>query len=193
MAKKLPERVREVEAAHPQAQVQLWTMDEHRLGLRPVLRRVWAKRGQRPRVRVYHRYEWLYVYCFVRPSTGDSCWLLLPQVNSQAFTLALQSFAREVEAGQSRHILLVLDRAGYHTGKEVRVPVGIEFEFLPSHSPELQPVEKLWPLTNEEVANQLFADLDELEQALSRRCVVLADQPHLIRSHTLFYWWPDSA
>ena len=36
-------------------------MDEHRLGLRPVLRRVWALRGRRPVVPVYHRYQWLYV------------------------------------------------------------------------------------------------------------------------------------
>jgi len=29
------------------------------------------------------------------------------------------------------------------------VAVGIALFFLPSHSPELQPVERLWPLTNE--------------------------------------------
>lgn len=48
-----------MEAAYPQERVELWAMDEHRLGLKPVLRRVWAKRGHRPVVRVYHRYEWL--------------------------------------------------------------------------------------------------------------------------------------
>jgi transposase len=29
------------------------------------------------------------------------------------------------------------------------VAVGIDLFFLPSHSPELQPAERLWPLTNE--------------------------------------------
>ncbi len=168
-------------------------MDEHRLGLRPVLRRVWALKGRRPVVRVYHRYQWLYVYCFVRPATGQSCWLLLPTVNAQVFSLALAHFAREVGAGEEKRILLVLDQAGYHTAKEVAVPGGIELEFLPPYSPELQPAERLWPLTNEEVANKLFADLDELEQALAKRCVELADQPKLIRSHTLYHWWPRAA
>lgn len=183
----------QVEAAHPQAQVELWTMDEHRLGLKPVLRRVWAKRGQRPVVRVYHRYQWLYVYCFVRPPTGHSYWLILPKVSVAVFSLALEHFARQVGAGAGKRVLLVLDRAGYHTGKEVRLPDGIVVEFLPARSPELQPVERLWPLTNEGVANKLFADLAELEQALVRRCVVLAEQPELLRSSTLYHWWPQAA
>ncbi len=165
-------------------------MDEHRLGLKPVFRRVWALKGQRPVVRVHHRYAWLYVYCFVRPATGQSCWLLLPSVNAPVFSLALAHFAKEVGAGKEKRILLVLDQAGYHTAKEVAVPDGSALEFLPPHSPELQPAERLWPLTNEEVANQLFADLDELEEALIKRCVELADQPTLIRSHTLYHWWP---
>ncbi len=168
-------------------------MDEHRLGLRPVLRRVWARRGQRPVVRVYHRYQWLYVYCFVRPTTGESCWLLLPKVSSEVFSLALEHFARQVEAGQHRQVVVVLDRAGYHTARDVRVPEGISLEYLPSHSPELQPAERLWALTNEGVANRLFADLDELEATLATRCLMLAEQPELLRSHTLYHWWPGAA
>lgn len=144
-------------------------------------------------VRVHHRYEWLYVYCLVRPSTGESFWLLLPQVNSQVFSLALEHFAREVGAGEGKRILLALDQAGYHTSKQVVVPQGIHLAFLPPYSPELQPAERLWPLTNEAVANRLFADLKELEGVLAKRCVELADQPHLIRSHTLYHWWPDAA
>jgi len=182
-----------MEAAYPQASVELWTMDEHRLGLRPVLRRVWAKRGHRPVVRVYHRYQWMYVYCFVRPTTGDTCWLLLPRVDSDVFSLALDLFRREVGTGEDKRVLLVLDRAGFHTGKGVQVPEGVELEFLPSRSPELQPAERLWPLTNEGIANRLFSDLDELQRALTERCIKLAKQPELIRSHTLYHWWPNAA
>lgn len=167
-------------------------MDEHRLGLRPVLRRVWARRGRRPIARVYHRYQWLYVYCFVRPATGESCWLLLPTVNAEVFSLALAHFAQQVGAGAGKQVLLVLDRAGYHTAGTVRRPTGITVEWLPPASPELQPAERLWPLTNEAVANRLFADLPALEAALSQRCAWLARQPSLLRAHTLFHWWPPT-
>ena len=165
-------------------------MDEHRLGLKPVLRRVWATRGHRPVVRVHHRYQWLYVYCFVRPTTGESCWLLLPTVTAAAFSAALAHFAEQVRAGPTKQVLLVLDRAGYHTATMVRVPPGIELVWLPPASPELQPAERLWPLTNEAVANRLFADLNERETVLAQRWAMRAQQPALLRAHTHYHWWP---
>ena len=64
--------------------VEAWTMDEHRLGLKPILRRVWARRGHRPVVAVRPRYQWLWVYAFVRPATGETWWLILPRVNVAA-------------------------------------------------------------------------------------------------------------
>ena len=39
---------RAVACAFPQAHVELWALDEHRIGLKPLLRRVWAPIGQRP-------------------------------------------------------------------------------------------------------------------------------------------------
>jgi transposase len=171
----------------------VWAEDEMRLGLRPVIRRVWAPRGQRPVARVRRRYEWLYLYGFVRPSTGEVHWLILPTVNVEVFCVALSHFAREVGAGKDKRILLVLDQAGWHTGGEVEVPEGIHLEFLPARSPELQPAERLWPLVNERVANRLLEDLDRLEEALVERCMSLLEQTELIRSLTLYHWWPDAA
>ncbi len=179
--------------AHPLTRVELWTMDEHRLGLKPVIRKVWAKGGHRPVVKVHHRYEWVYGYCFVRPTTGEPCWLLMPEVSSVAFSLALAHFAREVRVGEEKRVLQVSDGAGYHTGKGVEIPKGVEFELQPAYSPELQPAEHLWPLTDEGIANQLFTDLRETEEALAKRCIALAEQPQLIRSATLFHWWPQTA
>jgi transposase len=171
----------------------VWAQDEMRLGLKPVVRRVWAPRGQRPKAPFRRRYEWLYLYGFVHPQSGEVHWLILPRVDAKVFSLALYHFAEEVGAGKDKRILLVLDQAGWHTGKEVEVPEGIHLGFLPARSPELQPAERLWPLANEAVANRLFEDLDELEDALVERCVALLEQTELIRSLTLYHWWPRAA
>ena len=82
-------------ATHPTARLRVWTMDEHRLGLLPVIKRVWAPKGQRPRAPVRRRDQWLYVYGCVRPTTGQSWWCLLPTVSTAAFALALAAFARD--------------------------------------------------------------------------------------------------
>ena len=173
--------------------MEAWAQDEMRLGLKPVLRRVWAPRGERPVARFERRYEWVYVYGFVRPTSGEVFWLVLPTVNTRAFSLALEHFAEWVGAGEDKRILLVLDRAGWHAGGEVEVPEGLELEFLPALSPELMPAERLWPLVNERVANRLFEDLHGLEDALVERCLALSKQPELIRGCTGHHWWPDAA
>jgi len=64
--------------------------------------------------------------------------------------------------------------------------------FLPSHCPEMQPAERLWPLTNEAIANQCFEILGQLEEVLFQRCRALLNQCDLIRGLTDFYWWPET-
>jgi len=140
------------------------------------MRRVWAPVGQRPAARFKRGYEWTYVYGFVRPHSGEVFWLILPTVSVELFSTALREFAKEVGAGEDKRILLVVDKAGWHTGGEVEVPEGVHLEFLPSGSPELMPAERLWPLTNEALANQPFEEIEGLEEALVERCVELLEQ-----------------
>jgi transposase len=44
--KKLATETKRIQTEHPGADVEVWTMDEHRLGLKPVLRKVWAPCGE---------------------------------------------------------------------------------------------------------------------------------------------------
>jgi hypothetical protein len=43
----------------PWLQLEVWAFAEHRLGLKPIRRRVWALRGQTPLARERPRYRWL--------------------------------------------------------------------------------------------------------------------------------------
>ena len=165
-------------------------MDEHRLGLKPILGRRWAPRGKRPIVRVQHRYEWLYLSAFACPESGTSQYWLVPEVNTPAFQLVLEAFARSVGAGPDRRVLLVLDGAGRHTSGTLKVPGGLELVFLPPYSPELQPAERLWALTDIGLKNRHFSTLDDLHHALATQCQALERCPDLVRAHTLFHWWP---
>jgi transposase len=179
-----------VARAHPGAAVTLWASDGHRLGLLPVVRRVWAPRGRRPVAAVRRRYRWLYVYGFVRPAAGQTWWCLLPTVGAEAFALALREFARDEGIGPAKRAVLVLDQAGWHAAKGRALPGGVHLAFLPAASPELQPAERLWPLLDEPVANRAVADLDELEAALVARCRTLEADRRTVKAHTRFHWWP---
>jgi transposase len=186
--------LKEIRKAYPGAQVELWAEDEARLGLKPVMRRVWAPVGKkRPVARFKRGYKWTYLYGFVRPQSGELYWLILPTVNVELFSMALREFAKEVAAGKDKRILLVVDQAGWHTGKKVEIPEGIHLEFVPSGSPELMPAERLWPLTNEAVANGLFEEIEQIEEALMERCMQLLDQTETIKGLTNYHWWPQAA
>jgi hypothetical protein len=174
--------------------VEVWAFDEHRAGLKPVLRRVWAKRGRRPIAVAEPRYQWLYLDGFVRPTTGALVWFLCNTVNTALFAAVLARFAAAVGAGAKKRIILVLDGAGWHGARGgVAVPEGVRLAFLPPYSPELQPAEHLWPLTNESIADRHFASLGDLDAALAERCLALADQPETLKAHTQFHWWPAAA
>jgi hypothetical protein len=192
LLKKLPEEVATLQQAYPEARIELWSQDEHRIGLKPILRRVWARKGARVRAVVRPRYQWMYLYGFVEPQSGKTSWLLMPTVNTAAFSLALAAFAKEQGVGPNKHILLVMDQAGWHKSRDLRLPQGLHLLFLPSHSPELQPAERLWPLSNEPLANRVFTSLDELEQVQAERCRWLQTHPEVIRGRTSFHWWPAS-
>jgi transposase len=176
--------------AIPQARVELWTTDEHRIGLKPLLRKIWAPIGQRPIAVVQHRFAWRYLVGFVHPASGWTLFHLATAVSIPLFEAELAALARQVGASPKKKIVLVLDRAGWHTSLRLRVPTHVYLLFLPPYSPELQPAEHLWPLTNAPLVNRHFQSIEELEDTQLAHCAALQRQLQRIRSTTLFHWWP---
>lgn len=187
----LPIIVQELQRQNPHATIEVWSFDEHRLGLKPIIRRIWAPIGQKPIAVIEHRYEWLYLYGFVHPKTGRTEWFIIPRVNTQWFSEVLQAIAKTTGAGDDKIILIVLDQARWHTSKNLEIPPGIVLHTLPAYSPELQPAERLWCLADEPLVNRSFESLDELEETLASRCRILSTMTEEISALTNYHWWPD--
>lgn len=165
-------------------------MDEHRIGLKPITRGVWAPIGCRPEALGHHRFEWLYVSGFVEPSTGRTQWNISNAIGKDMFEAILADFAKSTGAGPQKRIVLQLDNAGWHGPENLSVPDGIRLVFQPPHSPELQPAEHLWAFVDEPLVNTYFGSIDDLDQIVAKRCVDLMAQRELIHASTLFHWWP---
>lgn len=185
--------MKEIQDKSPNIPVEVWSFDEHRLGLKPMLRKVWAPIGLRPEAVVYHRYEWVYLYGFVHPQTGRTEWFIIPRVNIEWFNLVLEEFAKQTGAGSEKNILLVVDRAGWHMSEKVILPPGIFLEPLPPYSPELQPAERLWSLADEPLVNKTFDKIDDLEEVLVERCQILSTtMTEQVKNLTHYHWWPKT-
>jgi transposase len=178
-----------VKAAHPADEVEVWSQDEARLGLKPVLRRVWAPRGERPTALLDPRYEWLWVYAAAHPASGQVFWLILPRLAAEMAQLFLDEFARS-HATAGKQLVLVWDGAPAHRAGELKVPGRITIVPLPAYTPELNPTERLWPLVKEGVANRAHDTLATLEQEVCGRCQrITAAQ---VTALTNYHWWPTA-
>ena len=180
--------MRRLRAANPGKAVEVWAEDEARLGLKPITRRVWWLRGCRPTSSGRTKYEWLYVYGFARPATGETFTAILPRVKVERMEEALAAFAARADPGGEKVLVLVVDNAGWHTAKRLAVPANVRLHFLPPCTPELQPVEPFWALVREAVANDTFDQLADLRRRVARRCRRLADDRGAVKGAIGFRW-----
>lgn len=142
----------------------VWFQDEARVGQQGTLTRVWAERGSCPRAVRQTEYKWGYIFGAVNPLTGQSSALISPTVNTRLMSTHLRMIAEE--AGDGVHMVLVLDGAGWHKAKRLKVPDSMTLLFLPPYSPELMPMERVWQWMREhDLSNRIFEDEDAIDGA----------------------------
>ena len=134
------------------------------------------------------KYEWLYVYAFARPATGQTFTLLLPRVKVEPMAKALAAFAAHADPNGTKILVLMMDNAGWHRAFRLVVPRNVRLHFLPPCTPERQPTEAFWPLVREAVANDTFDRLSDLRRRITRRCGWLARNPDVVKAAVGFHW-----
>jgi transposase len=93
----------------------------------------------------------------------------------------------------ARGTVLLLDRAGWHTTRELKIPKNITLLFLPSRSPELNPVENLWQFLRQTyLSNRVFQTYEDILDAACETWNRLVDQPWRIMSIGLCQWAHNS-
>jgi transposase len=154
-------------------------MDEARIGQQGTLTNVWAPKGSRPAVVKQTRYEWAYLYGAVEPATGFSSALIAPEVNTKTMSAFLEMVSREVAARD--FVIMIMDQAGWHKAKALRVPDNIVILFLPPKSPEINPIERLWHfMRSHYLSNRAYDNYDSIRAATGHAYRKLT--PEVLRS-----------
>jgi transposase len=82
-----------------------------------------------------------------------------------------------------------MDKAGWHTTKQLRFPQNIIVWFLPPYSPELNPVEMIWKLIRtKHFNNRIFDTLNDVEKQLSRSLKEVFVSIHETKQLTFYKW-----
>ena len=111
---------------------------------------------------------------------------MLPTVNATAMQVFLDHVAacRPPDAH-----LVVLDGAGWHVARDLRVPESITLVFLPPYSPELNPVERLWLYRRERFLSlRLLPSAEAVIDACCDAWMRLVADPERIRSLCAYPW-----
>ena len=185
--------MRGVADRHPEAErVELWFMDEARLGQKGRLTHVWYQKGARPRGLRQQGFVSAYLFGAVCPERGEGVALVLPEVSTAAMGVFLAELARAVPAGT--HVGLVLAGAGRHVSESPSVPANLTLIPLPPYSPELNPVERVWEhLRDRWLSHRVLAGgRQAVVDAACRAWNALLAEPGRLRSLTSFPWLPAS-
>jgi len=117
----------------PGTPVEVWFQDEMRVGQKNKLTYRWARKGSRPRAIHDQRTQSTYLFGAVCPEHGTGAALVLPACNTEAMQLHLNEIATKVTPGA--HAILILDQAGWHGAKTLKVPSNISLLPLPPRAP----------------------------------------------------------
>lgn len=128
--------------------------------------------------------KFLYVYAAVCMALGKMTSLILPYANTEMMNLFLQEVSEDFK---EYFVIMLIDRAGWHMSKKLRVPENIRLIPQPPYSPELNPVEHVWEHLREKAThNKAFKSLDQLQDTLCHHLNKLGNDPDQLRSMTNF-------
>ncbi|MHA2079500.1 MAG: IS630 family transposase [Candidatus Thorarchaeota archaeon] len=147
-----------------QRNVRLFCQDESRFGLFPIHRRKITLPGIKPISKVQYDFEYYYLYGAADPRTGDSFFLELPYLDTQCFQIYVDEFSKAYDNSLN---LLLLDRGAFHRSSSLNVPSNVALIFIPPYSPELNPIERLWEDIKDEIADELYSDIEALKNRVA--------------------------
>jgi len=143
--------------------LRFWVQDETRLGLLTLLGRRITLPGVKPFLPVQWPREATWLYGIVEPATGGSFFYEFSHLDTACFELFLKLVS---ETYPDCWNVLQVDQAPAHTSQTLSIPDNIVLLYQPSHSPELNPMERVWQDLKIDLFGENCANLDPLRAAV---------------------------
>ena len=179
----------EIQYTHKDKRLRLFFQDEARIGQKGRVCHIWWKRGERPVGLCDKRFTFAYIFAALEPGTANAFALVMPYADTAAMQVFLDRFSETI--AEDEHAVMILDRAGWHGSNSLAVPANITLVPLPSYSPELNPVERVWLYLKERfLSHRLLADYDAIVEAACDAWTRLVAETDRIKSLSSYPWIP---
>ncbi|MBE9031223.1 IS630 family transposase [filamentous cyanobacterium LEGE 11480] len=170
-----------MQAEYPDQPLCYWCQDETHLGLRTIRGKRLTAKGVKPICPVQWPRQAFWLYGLVSPASGAAFFYEYSHLDADCFEHFLQQFAQTFP---DRLNVIQLDQAAAHRAHRIQIPDNIILLLQPPHSPELNPIERLWQDLKADLRGLNFLDLDQLRQASTE--ILQAMMPDWIQSLTQF-------
>jgi transposase len=96
-------------------------------------------------------------------------------------------FLRKLCQDIGRPIIVITDRASYHTGKEVKAYAAtternLTLELLPARSPELNPSEQVWNRAKDRLGRMIIRNKAQMENLLAKTLDSIQRSINIVKS-----------
>lgn len=148
---------------------EIWFGDEVGFEGDPRPRARWVKKGSKPvngRASEHIRFS---AIGSINPASGEIFSLVVPSVDQKVFQIYLDEFHK---ATKGRKIILVLDNASWHKALKLTWH-NITPLFLPTYSPDLNPIEMLWRFMKINHFSNWYAR--NVEELIEKICIAFND------------------
>lgn len=134
---------KELESWCEDPKIELWFSDESGVEGDPRPRRRWAQPGKPRKVPYLGDHIRQNVIGAVAPQTGGLFSLIVDGVDTDVFQFFLDEMAKAIPKKEGIRQLLILDNASWHKSSKINWH-HFEPKYLPSYSPDFNPIERLW-------------------------------------------------
>lgn len=179
--------LRRLRAQARRGEIHLYYADEMDVALLPTISGRWMRQGQQTQVNTPGQNAKQYVFGAVNYVTGTLIWLLWPTKNNVGFRHLLQQVVMHHTQTPVK-IVIVLDNFRIHKAQAVQKwlrahRAQLRLYFLPTYSPRLNPIERVWRHFRRNVTNNFyFGTLPRLMLAVKAFLTELAHSPAVIFS-----------
>jgi hypothetical protein len=163
--KKFPALIAEVARDHPEAErLEIWFLDEARVGQTGRVCRRWYQKGLRPRGVRDLRHQAACLFGAVCSERDAGVGLVLQTVSAAAMQAMLDELGQAISP--DAHDVVLMDRAGWHIANNLTIPANLTPRFLPPYSPELNAIERVWLYLREHfLSHRLWPSYDNILDA----------------------------
>lgn len=145
--------------------------------------KTWAPKGSRPPVPVDTRYENAYIFGAFCPERDAAVGLILPNADTKGMQIFLDELSKTLP--ENVHAAVIMDGAGWHRAKSLRVPENVSPIDIPPYSPECNTAEKPWQfLKDNYLANRIFDSYEHILDACQDAWRAMVAEPGRVASLT---------